>query len=87
MFGLIISEGAIANTLARAGTLLTAAAGPIADAVRQSSVVRSGEISAWVGGKTWWQWVPLSSGRFHGLTVTIRRAPRNQLGCGGQVAG
>ena len=61
MFGLTISEGAIANILARAEAPLLAAAAPIAAAVRASAVVGSDETSARVGGKTWWQWVLLSS--------------------------
>lgn len=61
VFGLVISEGAIANILARAQTPLAAAAETIAAAVRVSPVVASDETSARVGGKTWWQWVLLSS--------------------------
>ena len=52
VFGLTISEGAIANILARAEAPLLAAAQPIADAVRASPVVGSDETSARVGGKT-----------------------------------
>jgi transposase len=61
VFGLSISEGAIANILARAQTPLGAAAETIAAAVRASPVVGSDETSARVRGKTWWQWVLLSS--------------------------
>lgn len=61
VFGLSISEGAIANLLARARTPLVAAAAVIAAAVRESPVVGSDETSARVRGKTWWQWVLLSS--------------------------
>lgn len=61
VFGLTISEGAIANILARAQTPLLAAAAPMAAAVRASPVVGSDETSARVCGKTWWQWVLLSS--------------------------
>ena len=61
VFGLSISEGAIANMLARAEAPLLAAAAPIAAAVRASAVVGSDETSARVRGKTWWQWVLLSS--------------------------
>jgi len=61
VFGLSISEGAIANILARAQTPLVAAADAIAAAVRASPVVASDETSARVRGKTWWQWVLLSS--------------------------
>jgi transposase len=61
VFGLSISEGAITNILARAQTPLMAAAETIAAAVRASPIVASDETSARVGGKTWWQWVLLSS--------------------------
>jgi transposase len=61
VFGLAISEGAIANILVRAQAPLIAAVQPLAQAVRASPVVGSDETSARVGGKTWWQWVLLSS--------------------------
>jgi transposase len=61
VFGLSISEGAIANILARAEAPLLAAAAPIAEAVRASPVVASDETAARVGGKSWWQWVLLGS--------------------------
>jgi transposase len=75
VFGLSISEGAIANILARAQTPLGAAAETIAAAVRASPVVGSDETSARVRGKTWWQWVLLSSTTIcHVIADT--RAPR-----------
>jgi Transposase IS66 family len=55
VFGLTISEGAIANILLRAEAPLLAATAPIAAAVRASPVVGSDETSAQVRGKTWWQ--------------------------------
>ena len=61
VFGLSISEGAIANIMARAQTPLMAAADTIAAVVRASPVVGSDETSARVRGNTWWQWVLLSS--------------------------
>ena len=61
VFGIAVSEGTIANILARAKQPLVTAAVPIAAAVRASAVVGSDETSARVGGKTWWQWVLLSS--------------------------
>jgi transposase len=61
VFGLQISEGAIANLLARAEAPLTRAADAIADTVRSSPVVASDETSARVMGRTWWQWVLTSS--------------------------
>jgi transposase len=61
VFGLSISEGAIANILTRAQRPLVAAAETIAAVVRASPVVGCDETSARVRGKTWWQWVLLSS--------------------------
>ncbi len=73
-FGVRISEGAIANMLARAGTPLTAAAETTAAAVRSSKVVASDETSARVEGKNWWQWVLLSSTAVHHLIADSRGA-------------
>lgn len=74
VFGIRISEGAIANMLARAQTLLTAAAETTAAEVRRSKVVASDETSARVDGKTWWQWVLLSSTAVHHLIANSRGA-------------
>jgi len=54
VFAVSLSEGAIANILARAEAPLLAAVQPIAAAVRASPVVASDETSTRVGGKTWW---------------------------------
>ena len=56
LFGLTISQGAIANMLARVGEALRPPAERIAEEVRASEVVASDETSARVKGKTWWQW-------------------------------
>ena len=74
VFGIRISEGAIANMLARAGTPLTAAAETTAAEVRSSKVVASDETSARVEGKNWWQWVLLSSTAVHHLIADSRGA-------------
>ena len=74
VFGLTISEGAIANILARAQAPLLAAAAPIADAVRASPVVGSDETSARVGGKNWWQWVLLGSTAVYHVIADTRAA-------------
>ena len=74
VFGIRISEGAIANMLARAGAPLTAAAEITAAAVRSSKVVASDETSARVMGKNWWQWVLLSSTAVHHLIADSRGA-------------
>ena len=74
VFGVRISEGGIANMLARAGPPLTAAAEITAAAVRRSTVVASDETSARVEGKNWWQWVLLSSTAVHHLITDSRGA-------------
>ena len=74
LFGVTISEGAIANILARAQAPLLASAAPIAVAVRASAVVGSDETSARVGGKTWWQWVLLSSTAVYHVISDTRAA-------------
>lgn len=74
VFGVAVSEGAIANILARAQQPLVTAAVPIAAAVRASAVVGSDETSARVGGKTWWQWVLLSSTAICHVIVPQRAA-------------
>ena len=51
---------------------LTVAAATIAPEVRDAKVVASDETSARVGGKTWWQWVLLSSTTIYRV---IARAP------------
>src|SRR5215469_3762123 len=57
LFGLKISEGAIANMLARAAKPFAECAQTIHETVRNSSVIASDETSARVKGKTHWQWV------------------------------
>jgi transposase len=57
VFGIVLSEGAIANMLARAEAPMIVAAEKIAEEVRAAKVVASDETSARVKGKTWWQWV------------------------------
>jgi transposase len=56
LFGLTISQGALANMLARVGEAVAAPAERIAAEVRASEVIASDETSARVKGKTWWQW-------------------------------
>jgi transposase len=57
LFGLKISEGAIANMLARAAKPFAECAETIHETVRNSPVIASDETSARVKGKTHWQWV------------------------------
>ncbi|HEX3524810.1 MAG TPA: IS66 family transposase [Stellaceae bacterium] len=56
LFGLKISEGAIANMLARAAEPFAECAQTIHETVRNSPVIASDETSARVQGKTYWQW-------------------------------
>lgn len=56
VFGVTISEGAIANMLARVEKPFAARADAIAATVRASAVIASDETSARVKGKTHWQW-------------------------------
>jgi transposase len=74
VFGLTISEGAIANILARAEAPMVVAAEKIAETVRTSKVVASDETSARVMGKTWWQWVLLSSTAIYHVIADTRGA-------------
>jgi transposase len=74
VFGIRLSEGALANMLARAGAPLMAAAETTAAAVRNSKVVASDETSARVAGKNWWQWVLLSSTAVRHLIADSRGA-------------
>lgn len=61
LFSLSISEGAISNILARARAPLQAATAAIAGVVIASPVVCSDETSARVKGRTWWEWVFVST--------------------------
>jgi transposase len=61
LFGLKISEGAIANILARAAEPLAECAQTIHETVRNSPVIASDETSARVKGKTHWQWTFVTS--------------------------
>jgi transposase len=61
LFSLSISEGAISNILARARAPLQAATAAIAAVVVASPVVCSDETSARVKGRTWWEWVFVST--------------------------
>jgi transposase len=57
VFGLHLSEGAVANVLRRTAVKLAPQVAAIREAVRASPVIGSDETSARVQGQTWWQWV------------------------------
>ena len=61
IFGLSISEGALINILARAKPKLEACGEAIANQVRAAAVVCSDETSVRVNGRTWWEWVFVTS--------------------------
>jgi transposase len=71
LFRLKLSEGAIANMLARAAKPFAANAADIAETVRQSPVIASDETSARVCGKTHWQWTfAAASAVYHTIAPT-----------------
>ena len=72
LLGLKISEGAIANMLARAAPPFAAEADKIADIVRHAPVIASDETSARVCGKTWWQWLFASASAVYHTIVPTR---------------
>jgi len=57
LYGLSISEGAIANLLQRVQTQLETPVARIVDRLRQARLVGSDETGARVNGKTQWEWV------------------------------
>lgn len=75
LFGLKLSQGAIANMFARAKEPLAARAAEIAEIVRASPVIASDETSARVCGKTHWQWTFVaSSAVYHTIAPTRGKA-------------
>jgi transposase len=74
LFGLTISQGAIANILAAARKPMHAAAEDIAAEVRTGKVIASDETSARVKGKNWWQWVWQSSTAVYHVIADSRGA-------------
>jgi transposase len=75
LFGLKLSEGAIANMLARAEKPFATHASEIAETVRTSAVIASDETSARVCGKTHWQWTFVAtSAVYHTIAPTRGKA-------------
>ena len=75
LFGLKLSQGAIANMLARAQMPFAASGAAIAEAARQSPVIASDETSARVAGKTHWQWTFVTSTAvYHTIAPTRGKA-------------
>jgi transposase len=57
LWHLRISQGALANALARVAARLRPQAEAVREQVRTSPVIGADETSARVNGQTWWQWV------------------------------
>src|SRR5579864_4650025 len=75
LFGLTISQGAIANMLSRMGEPFGAAADKIAAIVRASEVIASDETSARVKGKTHCRWTfSPARGPKYGCRIACRRS-------------
>jgi transposase len=74
IFGLEISEGAIANILQRALAPMLAAASAIGEDVRRAEVVASDETSARVAGRKHWQWVMHTTTAVYHIIADTRAA-------------
>jgi transposase len=72
LLGVKLSQGAIANMLARAAKPFAASAARIADTVRNSPVIASDETSARVRGKTHWQWTFAAASAVYHMIVPTR---------------
>ena len=72
LLGLKVSEGALANMLARTQKPFAAEADKIAAIVRNSPVIASDETSARVCGTTWWQWLFASASAIYHTIVPTR---------------
>jgi transposase len=74
LFGLQISEGAVANALGRLAEQARPAYEAIGAEVRASPVVGSDETGARVDGRNWWQWVFQTPGASYHLIAPSRGA-------------
>ena len=61
LFGLAISEGAIANAFRRAGASMTAACAAIRETLLAARVIASDETTSRIDGATHWHWVFVSA--------------------------
>jgi len=85
--GLRLSEGAVAQILARAGERARVAVTAITEQLRSSAIVRSDETSARVAGRTHWQWVFIGEQAVWHQIVPRRNAAVIAAAMGEQVAG
>jgi len=82
LFGLSISEGAIANGFRRAGAALTTARAAIKDKLLAARMIASDETTTRIDGVTHWQWVFLSD-----QAVLHEIAPRRARSVAEEVLG
>ena len=82
LFGLKISEGAIANAFRRAETTMTAACAAIREKLLTARVIASDETTTRIDGATHWHWVFVSA-----AAVLHRIAPRRAKAVAEEVLG
>ena len=82
LFGLKISEGAIANAFRRAEDAMTAACAAIKVKLLAARVIASDETTSRIDGATWWHWVFVSA-----KTVLHTIAPRRAKAVAEEVLG
>lgn len=82
LFGLKISEGAIANAFRRAQTAMTAACAAIKAKLKAARVIASDETSTRIGGASHWHWVFVCA-----VAVLHQVAPRRAKAVAQEVLG
>jgi transposase len=82
LFGLTISEGAIANAFRRAQTAITTACAAIKEKLLAARVIASDETTSRIAGATHWQWVFVSA-----KAVLHQIAPRRAKAVAEEVLG
>ncbi|CAI9122376.1 IS66 family transposase, partial [Brytella acorum] len=82
LFGLVISEGAVANIFRRMGPNMTAATRAISDKLLSARIIASDETTTRTNGITQWQWVFISD-----KAVLHKIAPRRARSVAEEVLG
>jgi transposase len=82
LFGLVISEGAVANIFRRMGASMTAATRVIRDKLLSARIIASDETTTRTNGVTQWQWVFISD-----KAVLHKIAPRRARSVAEEVLG
>ena len=78
LFGVTISEGAIANAFRRMGTAFDTACAAIKAELLRASIIASDETATRVHGVTQWQWVAASQSIFSSTMAVSRRRYRSR---------